>query len=288
MSPRVGFIGLGNIGQPMAECIVKKGFDLTVFELRKKPLEALKKLGANVAHSSQEVGEQSDIIITMVLDAKQTETVILGPEGVLAGAEPGSLIVIMSTISPAVIKKIHDICASKGVGLIGAPVTGGPHGAAVGTLTIMVDGDPNLLEKARPVLQAMGKKIFHYGEIGAAQIVKAAKNLISNSTYIAINEAAAMVMKAGVDPELFFSMVRTSTGDCAALHDKVWYHWWLRKFDTPETIYVTVKDTKQAVDIAKELGLHLEHGEALAKMDIPALLKTIPRDVIVSKINDDK
>lgn len=284
MVQRVGFIGLGNIGQPMAECIVKNGFDLTAYELRKEPLEELEKLGATAAGSSKEVGEKSDIIITMVLDAKQTEAVILGPEGVLAGAQPGSLIIIMSTISPSAIKKLYQICASKGIDLIGAPVSGGPHGAAAGTLSIMVDGDPELMEKARPVLQAMGKNIFHFGEIGSAQIVKAAKNLISNSTYIAISEAAAMVTRAGVDPELFFNMVRTSTGDCAALHNKVWYRWWLRKFDTPETIYVTVKDTEQALEAAKELGLRLEHGEVLAKMDIYALLKMIKRDIIVSSL----
>ena len=288
MSQRIGFIGLGNIGQPMAETIARNGFDLTVYSRRQEPREALKKVGAKVARSYKEVGELCNIIITMVLDAPQTETVILGPEGVLAGAQPETLIIIGSTISPTSCKKIQQICASKGVDVISAPVSGGPKGAAAGTLAIMVDGDPRLMEKARPVLQAMAKEIFHFGELGSAQIVKAAKNLISNSQYIAINEAAAMVAKAGVDVELFFSMVRLSTADCHALHDKKWYRWWLRKFDKPETVYVTVKDTEQAVEVARELGLHLEHGELLAKMDIPALLKTIPRDVIVSQLQEEK
>lgn len=284
MSQRIGFIGLGNIGLPMAERVVKSGFDLTVFARRPEPLDVMKKAGAKVVPTVKELGEVSDIIISVVIDTKQTEAVILDPEGLLEGAKPGTLIIICSTISPTSCKKIHEICASKGVDVIGAPITGGPKGAAAGTLAIMVDGDPRLMEKARPVLESMGKNIFHFGEIGSAQIVKAAKNLISNSSYIAINEAAAIVTKAGVDIEYFFSMVRLSTGDCAALHNKHWYRWWLGKSDTPETIYVTVKDTNQAVDIAKELGLHLEHGEALAKMDISALLKTIPRDVIISKL----
>ena len=288
MSQKVGFIGLGNIGQPMAETIAKKGFDLTVYDSRQEPRDALKKLGAKVARSCNEVGELCNIIITMVLDARQTEAVILGPEGVLAGAKPGTLIIIGSTISPTSCKKIQQICAPKGVDVISAPVSGGPKGAAAGTLAIMVDGDPRLMEKARPVLQAMAKEIFHFGELGSAQIVKAAKNLISNSQYIAINEAAAMVARAGVDVELFFSMVRLSTADCNALHNKKWYRWWLRKFDNPETIYVTVKDTEQAVEVARELGLHLEHGESLAKMDISALLKTIPRDIIVSQLQEEK
>jgi len=288
MLQRVGFIGLGNMGQPMAERVVQNGFDLAVYELRKGPLEALKKLGARVVRSSKEIGELSDIIITMVFDSKQTETVILGPEGVLAGANPGSLIIIGSTVSPTSCRKIQEICAPKGVDLICAPVTGGPRGAAAGTLTIMVDGDPRLLEKARPVLQAMGKEIFHFGKLGSAQIVKAAKNLISNSQYIAINEAVAMVTRAGMDTEVFFNMVRLSTGDCRTLHDKHWYRWWLGKFDRPETIHLTVKDTEQAVEVARELGLHLEHAETLAKMDVSALLKTIPRDIIISHLQEER
>jgi len=288
MSQRIGFIGLGNIGQPMAETIAKKGFDLTVFSRRQEPRDALKKLGAKVARSYKEVGELCDIILTNVLDTKQTETVILDSEGVLSGAKPGSLIIITSTIMPASCKKIQEICASKGVDLITAPITGGPKSAAAGTLGIMVDGDPRLMEKARPVLQAMASEIFHFGELGSAQIVKAAKNLISNSQYVAINEAAAMVTKAGIDIELFFSMVRLSTGDCKALHDKHWYRWWLRKFDTPETIYVTVKDTEQAVEVARELGLNLQHAEHLANMDIHALLKTIPRDIIIKQLQEEK
>jgi len=288
MSKRIGFIGLGNIGLPMAESIVKNGFDLTVYARRKEPLDVMKKLGAKVARSIKELGELSDIIISVVIDTEQTEAVILGPEGLLAGAKPGSLIIICSTILPTSCKKIHEICASKGVDLISAPISGGPKGAAAGSLVIMVDGDPRLMEKARPVLQAMGKHIFHFGEIGSAQIVKAAKNLISNSQYIAISEAAALVTKAGIDMELFFSMVRLSTGDCKALHDRQWYRWWLRKFDTPETIYVTVKDTEQAVEVARELELHLEHAETLAKMDISALLKTIPRDIIISHLQGEK
>jgi len=288
MLQRVGFIGLGKMGLPMAENIVKKGFDLTVYARRKEPLEAMKKVGARVAPTIKELGELTDIIITIVLDTKSTETVILGPEGLLAGAKPGSLIINMATISPASSKKIQEVCASKGVDLINAPVSGNVPGAVAGTLAIMVDGNPRLVEKARPVLEAMGKEIFHFGEIGSALIVKVAKNLISNSEYIAINEAAAMVTRAGIDTELFFSMVRASTGDCRALHNKFWYRWWLGKCDKPETVYLTVKDTEEAVEVARELGLHLEHAESLAKMDIPALLKTIPRDIIIRHLQEEK
>lgn len=288
MSQRIGFIGLGEIGLPMAQTIVKKGFDLTVYARRKEPLDAMKKLGAKVAPTIKELAELSDIIISVVIDTEQTEVVVLGPEGLLSGAKPGSLFIIMSTIWPSSCQKLHKECASKGVDLICAPITGGPKGAAAGTLSIMVDGDPRLMEKARPVLQAMGKEIYHFGEIGSSQIVKAAKNLISNSQYIAINEAAAMVTKAGIDLELFFEMVRNSTGDCKALHDNWWYRWWVKKHDTPDTIYVTVKDTKQALEVAEGLGLHLEHANVLAKMDIFSLLDKIPRDIIVSQLKKEK
>ncbi len=222
----------------------------------------------------------------MVVDTKQAETVILGEQGALAGARPGSLIVIMCTVSASFCKRAAEIAAKKGVGVIDAPVTGGPTGAAAGTLSIMVGGDSRLLEKCRPVLQAMSTNIFHFGSVGQGQVVKAAKNLISVSQYIAISEAVAMVTKAGVDTERFFEMMRTSTGNCWALQGKNWYLWWMRKIAEPETTYLNVKDANLAVDVAKEFGLHLEHLESLPRINLLELLKAVPREVVISHLEE--
>ncbi len=280
MALKVGFIGLGHMGRGMAENVLKKGFDTTVFDLRREPVEALKQIGATAARSPREVGERCEIIIIIVLDDSQVEEVVLGKEGVLAGAKPGSVIVVMSTVSAKVCQRISQIAAQKGVGLIDAPVTGGPTGASAGTLSMLAGGDIRLVEKCRPVLLAMGSHIFHFGEVGQAQVVKAAKSLISTTQYVAICEAVAIVNRAGVNTESFFEMVRASPADCRPLHDKNWYVWWKRKFDEPETTRVNVKDSNLALDTAREFGLELEHLEAMARLDYVKVVNSVPPSAV--------
>ncbi|MEK7848469.1 MAG: NAD(P)-binding domain-containing protein, partial [Chloroflexota bacterium] len=157
---KVGFIGLGNMGKPMASNVLKAGFDITVYDIRPEPVAELVGLGAKGARSSQEVARASEMVFTSLPKPSDVEQVVLGEGGVLAGAARGGLMVDMSTNSPLVIQRIAARAAEEGVEVLDAPVTGGIRGAKKGTLTIMVGGSPKGFERARPVLAAMGSNVY--------------------------------------------------------------------------------------------------------------------------------
>lgn len=163
MIKKVGFIGLGAMGKPMATNLLKKGFPLTVFDIRKDPLEELVSLGAKPAGSPKEVAEVSDVIITMLPSSPDVEAVILGKEGVMEGIREGSIVIDMSTISPTTTKKIGNVLSGKGVRVIDAPVARTVKAAVEGKLAIFVGGDGEVFEECRPILEAMGSDIYHVG-----------------------------------------------------------------------------------------------------------------------------
>ena len=153
----VGVIGLGLMGKPMASNLLKAGFAVTVFNRSRPAMDALAAEGATVAASPAEVGRASDVVVTMVPDSPDVEAVLLGPDGVCTAAKPGTLLIDMSTIAPAAVRRIHETVAAKGFRMLDAPVSGGDVGAKAGTLSIMVGGTPEDFERARPVFEAMGK-----------------------------------------------------------------------------------------------------------------------------------
>ena len=199
MATRVGFIGLGNIGKPMAVNVAKAGFDVMVYDLRQEPLQELATLGAKVARSAQEIGAHGEIIELVVVDDAQVEAVILGEGGVLNGAKPGSVIAIHSTVHPRTIRKIAELAKAKGVGVIDAEVSGGDRGAQNKTLCYMVGGDKALFEQCRPVFATSGANIFHLGELGSGAIAKLAHNLIVYVNMMAASEGMHLAEKAGLD-----------------------------------------------------------------------------------------
>ncbi|MFC1905047.1 NAD(P)-dependent oxidoreductase [Chloroflexota bacterium] len=284
MKEKVGFIGLGNIGEPMAENLVRKGFDIIVYDVRKEPLDALQKLGARVATSPKEVGEVSNFVIVMVRDRAQAEEVILAENGILAGAREGSIVIISSTLEPSFCQQVAKTAAAKGVGVIDAPVTGGMAGrAATGMLTLMVGGEQQLVDKSRPVLEAIGNNIFHIGGIGTGQIVKLANNMISLSSYLATTEAIALAVKGGVDFERLLEVIRTGSGSTYAAQGQTWISWYRLKSGTPDHLNITYKDANLALKVSKDLGLDLYHQEAVTALDITKILKNIPREKIGSE-----
>ena len=201
MDKKMGFIGLGAMGRPMAANILKAGFDLTVYDIRSEPMQELEKLGAKVTRSPQEVGEQCDIIETIVVNDAQVEEVILGKDGsgVLAGARPGSIIVIHSTVSPKTCQHIAALAKDKGVGVIDAPVSGAESGAQAGTLSIMVGGEAELLETCRPVLNVLGKTIFHLGAVGMGEMAKIVNNLMVIVNQQSTREGLRLARMAGIE-----------------------------------------------------------------------------------------
>jgi 3-hydroxyisobutyrate dehydrogenase len=198
---RVGFVGLGTMGAAMAANVAGAGFPLAVWNRTPGRAEPLIGLGAVEASSPAEVAAASDIVIMCVSDTPDVEAVLFGPDGIAAGAGPGTLVVDCSTISPAATRAFAERLAAGGIGLVDAPVTGGSEGARKGTLSILVGGAPDDVERARPVLEAMGTTITHFGPVGTGQVAKAANQVILAGNYLAVAEGMVLAMKAGLDPE---------------------------------------------------------------------------------------
>ena len=197
---KIGFIGLGIMGKPMALNLIKAGYSLSVLSKSGAAAE-LVEAGAQAFSTSKELAQQCDIIITMLPDSPDVEQVVSGAEGVLEGIKPGALLIDMSTISPSVARNIYESMQAKGAEALDAPVSGGQVGAVGATLSIMVGGKAAAFERALPLFQAMGKNIIHIGEPGAGQMTKACNQMIVGMTIQAVAEAFALAKKAGVDLE---------------------------------------------------------------------------------------
>ena len=197
---RIGFIGLGIMGKPMAAHLLEAGYPLTVLNRSRAPQEELVAAGAQAGQSPRHVAEQSDVVMTMLPDSPDVEQVVLGVGGVMEGLRPGSLVIDMSTISPAVARRVATVARERGSDALDAPVSGGQVGAQNATLSIMVGGSVAAFERASPIFERLGKNIVHVGEAGAGQVTKAANQIVVAVTIAAISEALLLAAKSGVDP----------------------------------------------------------------------------------------
>lgn len=200
MLMKVGFIGLGIMGKPMARNLMKAGHTLVVFNRSKGAVDEVVRDGARAALSARKVAEQADVVITMLPDTPDVEAVVLGADGVLQGLRPSSVLVDMSTISPIATQQIAAAVEAKGAQMLDAPVSGGEKGATECTLSIMVGGPAETLARVQPLLEAMGKNIVHIGEHGAGQVTKACNQIVVAVTLQAVSEALVLATKAKVDP----------------------------------------------------------------------------------------
>lgn len=198
---KVAFIGMGTMGAPMAMNILKAGYPLTVHNRTREREIPVAEKGAMRAVSAREAASGSDVVITCVSDTPDVEAILLGEDGVLQGAEAGTVVVDMSTISPAATRDIATRLSERGVHMVDAPVSGGSEGAQKGTLSIMVGGDAIDVERVQPVLEAMGKTITHIGPIGSGQLTKAINQIVIAGVYWGVAEGVALGLKAGLDME---------------------------------------------------------------------------------------
>lgn len=203
----IGFVGLGIMGAPMAANLLGAGFNLTVWNRTPNKAEPLVQLGARRAESPAAVARASELVITCVSDSPDVQTVALGPEGIAAGAAPGSIYVDCSTIAPSVAREIAAALREQAVSMLDAPISGGDVGARAGTLAIMVGGDDDAYTRALPVLEAMGKTIVHVGPSGAGQVVKLCNQVAGALNLLAMSEAITLSRKAGVDPVKMLEVV---------------------------------------------------------------------------------
>ena len=256
MDSKIGFIGLGIMGKPMARNLLKAGYPITVYSRSIGPAEELATEGASRAYSSKEVAERAEIIITMLPDSSDSEAVILGKDGVLEGALPSSVIIDMSSIVPLVSQRIAAEAAKKGVEMIDAPVSGGEPRAIAGTLAIMVGGKREVFERCQDVLKAMGKSVVLVGEIGAGGVTKLANQIIVAANIEAIGEAFVLAQKAGIAPELVYQAIRDGLAGSKALEAKMPMIM-DRNFKPGFRIRLHQKDLHNALLTGKELGVPL-------------------------------
>ncbi len=205
---RIGFIGLGNMGGPMALNVIKAGFEVVVHDTRSRQADPHRMQGAAWADSSRAVAQAVDIVCTSLPGPAEVDAVALGPNGILEGARPGMVYVDLSTGSPTLIRRVHARFKERDVHVLDAPVSGGVWGAQAGTLQIMVGGDRAVFEKVRPVLRAMGDKVSYMGDIGAGSIAKLVHNMIGICAAQLYAEAFTLGVKAGVQPEALLEAVQ--------------------------------------------------------------------------------
>jgi 3-hydroxyisobutyrate dehydrogenase len=252
MAQRIGFIGLGIMGRPMALNLHRAGFEVIAWNRTASRLDEAVAEGLLRGESPADVARQADITITMVRDSPDVEAVVLGPAGVIEGAQADSVVIDMSTISPEVTRAVAARLNEKGVHMLDAPVSGGDVGAQQGTLSIMVGGEPDAFERCRPVLEAMGKTITHCGPSGAGQTVKLCNQIVCGLNILAMSEALAFGAKAGVDLRVMHQAISAGAAGSWMLTNlapKVFD----RDFAPGFTVDLQQKDLRLALDSAAEI-----------------------------------
>ena len=214
---RIGFVGLGMMGLPMAKNLVEAGYTVTVFDLDAGAIEEAQGFGASPASTGAEVAAQSDIIITMVPDSPHVEAAIAGNGGIIEGIRAESVVIEMSTILPETGKRMAELLAEKGADFVDAPVTGGVAGAEAGSMSILVGGDAETFERTLPVLSILGGDITHMGPVGAGHTTKIANQLIGVATLAGLSEAFVLAKKSGLDMQTFYDAVKNGAGRSWAL-----------------------------------------------------------------------
>jgi len=253
---QLGFIGIGVMGRPMTLNLLKAGHEVTIYARHpeKPEVQEVLKAGAKLAPSSRAVAIASEIVITMVPNSMQVEEVVAGPQGILEGARKGLIIVDMSTIAPAMTRKLAQAAAEKGAHFLDAPVSGGSQGAINGTLTIMVGGEREIFDQARPVLEAMGKKenIVFVGPSGSGEVVKLINNMLAGTIAAATAEAMVLGVKAGADVETMTRIIATSTGASWQLSNQFPLRAFNGSFQPGFMTDLLHKDLGLALDLAAE------------------------------------
>jgi 2-hydroxy-3-oxopropionate reductase len=253
---KIGFIGLGIMGKPMAKNLLKAGYPLVVHDINPAPVKELAAAGAEVASSAKEVAQKTDVVITMLPNSPHVKAAVMGPNGVLEGAKPGMIIVDMSSIAPMAAKEVAAKAAEKGVDMLDAPVSGGEPKAIDGTLSIMVGGKKEIFEKCQSFLSKMGTSIVLCGDVGAGNMTKLANQIIVALNIAAMSEALVLGAKAGVDPETIFKAIRGGLAGSTVLEAKVPMVL-SRNFKPGFRIELHIKDLANALDTAHELGVPL-------------------------------
>jgi len=268
--PKLGFIGLGAMGRPMALNLMKAGYAMTVYARRAQALEPLVAAGARTAANPAEVARAADVVFSLVTASADSEAVALGAEGLIEGARADSVVIDMATISPLATRRIAQALAARGIEHIDAPVSGGPAGAQGATLSIMAGGKPQVFEQVKPLFACLGKTILHMGDHGAGQITKACNQLALTVTAQAAAEALSLARSCGLDPARVHEALMGGVAASRVL-ELFGKRMVSRDFGSGIDARLYHKDLGIVLELAQEAGLPLPAG-AVVKQQINALM----------------
>lgn len=254
---KIGFIGLGNMGKLMSVCLLRKGYETTVYDIVPAAVEELKAKGAKGAATPAEVGVDADMVFIMVRHFKQAEQVCYGEKGVLQAMRPGSILVINSTVAPSDVRSLGEYASKYGVDVIDAPVSGSMEKAADGSLVLMTACTDEVFERAKDVLYTVGSNMVRVGtQLGMGQTVKAANQLLASVHTVACAEAMVLAQKAGINPEVLHEILSKSVGRSFVFETKA-VQLMDRDFATRGALDLNVKDLGICLEMGKELGVPL-------------------------------
>lgn len=253
---KVGFIGLGIMGKPMASHLIRDGFETYIQDLNRDAVNELAALGGKACNSNKEVAENAEIIITMLPNAKIVESVLFGEDSIAKNAKPGTIVVDMSSVSPEDAKAFASRMKEYGLHIMDAPVSGGEPMAISGKLSIMAGGDEEIFNKVLPVFQSMGENIIHVGANGAGSTVKLANQIIVNVNIAALSEAVVLASKSGIDLNKMFAAIRGGLAGSAVMEAKM-PKIISRDFEPGGRIDINFKDLNNVLASANQVGVPL-------------------------------
>ncbi len=253
---KIGFIGLGIMGKPMAKNLVKAGHELVVFDRNEGPVKELVELGAEKGTSSADVASKTDLIITMLPNSPHVKAVVLGEGGVIEGAKPGSVVIDMSSIAPLVSQEVYGELAKKDVDFLDAPVSGGEPKAIDGTLAVMVGGKKEIFDKYHDIMKVMAGSVVYVGDSGAGNTTKLCNQIVVALNIAAVSEALVLAKKAGVSPDLVFQAIRGGLAGSTVMDAKA-PMMMDRTFDPGFRIDLHIKDLNNAMETSHGVGVPL-------------------------------
>jgi 3-hydroxyisobutyrate dehydrogenase len=270
---KAGFIGTGNMGNPMAANLIKAGHQLTVHDLRREAATNLLEMGAEWAATPKDAVPGNEVVFTSLPVPRDVEAVLEGENGILEGASDGSLYVDLSTNSPTVVRRLHQVCAARGVTMLDAPVSGGVYGAAAGTLAVMVGGDEGTFNRLKPTLDAIGSHVVFCGPIGNGSVCKICNNLLSMGIGVLLAESLTLGVKAGVDLEVLADVIANSSGSSRRLTEKLPRFLFKSNFEPGFATALAAKDVRLATDLGREYGIPMELSNLVDQRHVEAMFR---------------
>ena len=254
---RIGFVGIGLMGLPIAQHLLAAGHQLFIASSNRAAAQALGAQGATVLSTPREIAAEVEVFFSCRVTREHSRETFLSADGVVAGASKGLLCVDLSTTDPETATGIASVLAAQGIGFVDAPVSGGPDGARARTLSIIAGGAPHDVQRVEPLLSLFGKKVFHMGPVGAGVAAKLCNNLVTITTHVLLAEAMVLGVKAGIDAQQLYEVLRSSSAYSRTLERVVPNHFLKREFTAASSIETVMKDLDCAIATARKLGVRL-------------------------------